>query len=115
MIGTVRGGRRAVPDRHEEPIREAPLVAGLALVIGGALLMRMDPDVLAMPRRRPASERAGERFRRGDRVGAAAQKSRDKVLRAMPSNLLAGVGRAVAMAGAGLLLVRLLDRLAGDR
>lgn len=101
-------------DPLDKPMREAPLVAGVALLVCGALLMRLGPDLLEMPQRRKARESALARFRRGDRVGAAAQQARDRLVDILPSNLLGGIGRALVFAGAGVLVVRLLDLLAGD-
>ncbi len=104
--------------KHSElssaPMREAPLIAGVALLVCGAVLMRLGPDLLEMPAPRKARESAVARFRRGDRLGAAAQQARDGLVEVLPSNLLGGIGRALAFAGAGVLVVRLLDLLAGD-
>lgn len=102
-------------DPHEQPFPEAPLIAGVALAVCGLLLMRLNPDLLAMPRRRVTPESALARYRRGDRVGAAAQQARDAIVRMLPKNLLGGIGRGLVFAGAGILAVRLLDMLAGDQ
>lgn len=102
--------------RHDrEPIREAPLLAAGALIVAGVLLMRSDPEALAMPRRRGSLASARRRYRRGDRVGAVAQETRDRVADLLPSNLAAGIGRSVLFAGIGIVLARVLDRLADDR
>ncbi len=97
-----------------EPMREAPLVAAVALVVAGAVLMRLGPELLEMPQPRKGRESALVRFRRGDRMGAAAQRARDTLVEILPANLLGGIGRGLVFAGAGILVVRLLDFLAGD-
>lgn len=102
-------------DPLEEPMREAPLIAGISLVVCGALLMRLGPDLLAMPARRRARESSLARFRRGDRLGAAAQRARETLVEILPGNLLGSVGRGLVFAGAGILVVRLLDFVAGDK
>ncbi len=99
---------------QEQPIREAPLIAGAALVVCGALLMRLGPDLLAMPAPRKARESALVRFRRGDRVGGVAQQVRQTLVEILPANVLGGLGRGLVLAGAGILVVRLLDLLAGE-
>jgi hypothetical protein len=99
---------------QEGPIREAPIVAGVALVVCGALLMRLGPDLLAMPAPRRTRQNALARFRRGDRLGAVAQRARDVLAEILPGNLLGNVGRGLVFAGGGILVVRLLDLLAGD-
>jgi hypothetical protein len=106
-------GKRAA-DLPGAPMREAPLIAGVVLLVAGAVLMRLGPDLLEMPQRREARESALARFRRGDRLGAAAQRARDGLVDLLPGNLLGGIGRALVFAGAGVLVVRLLDLLAGD-
>jgi hypothetical protein len=93
---------------------EAPLVAGVALALCGVLLMQLNPDLLAMPKRRPAKQSAIRRFRGGDQVGALAQQARDVLIQVLPKNLLGGIGRGLVFAGVGILAVRLLDMLAGD-
>jgi hypothetical protein len=102
--------------RHDDdaPADEAPLAAALLLIVGGTLLMQADSRLLALPRRRNTLERARRRYRRGDRLGAAAQESRDRILDLMPRNLAAGIGRTLVFAGVGMLAVRLLDLLSGD-
>ena len=97
-----------------EPIREAPLLAAGALIVAGMLLLRSDPETLSMPRRRGTLASARRRFRRGDRVGAVAQETRDRVADVLPSNLAAGIGRSVLFAGIGIVLARVLDRLADE-
>ncbi len=99
---------------NDEPIREAPIIAGAALVVCGALLMRLGPDLLAMPAPRKARESALARFRRGDRLGGAAQQIRQALVEILPANVLGSVGRGLVLAGAGILVVRLLDALADD-
>ncbi len=99
---------------NEEPIREAPLIAGAALVVCGVLLMRLGPDLLAMPAPREARQSALARLRRGDRTGAVAQRLREALVEILPANVLGGVGRGLVLAGAGVLIVRLLDHFAGD-
>ena len=101
-------------DRHDHPFPEAPLVAGVALALCGVLLMQLNPDLLAMPKRRPTKENAIRRFRGGDQVGAVAQQARDVLIHVLPKNLLGGIGRGLVFAGVGILAVRLLDMLAGD-
>ena len=96
---------------QEQPIREAPLIAGVALVVCGALLMRLGPDLLAMPAPRKARESALARFRRGDRLGGVAQQVRQALVEILPANVLGGLGRGLVFAGAGILVVRLLDWL----
>jgi hypothetical protein len=97
--------------RYEEPIREAPVIAGVALVICGALLMRLGPDLLAMPAPRKARQSALVRFRGGDRLGAVAQQVRQALVEILPANVLGGLGRGLVFAGAGILVVRLLNLL----
>jgi hypothetical protein len=99
---------------REAPIREAPIIAGVALVVCGALLMRLGPDLLAMPAPRTARQSALARFRRGDRLGGVAQQIRGALVEILPANVLGGLGRGLVFAGAGILVVRLLDLLAGD-
>jgi hypothetical protein len=101
--------------RHDVPIGEGPIVAGAALVICGILLMQLDPKLLAMPQPRKARETWLARFRRGDRLGAAAQRARDALVEILPANLTGSIGRALVVAGAGVMLVRLLDQLADGR
>ena len=99
---------------HEQPFPEAPLVAGVALALCGVLLMQLNPDLLAMPKKRPTAQNALRRFRGGDQVGAVAQQARDVLIHVLPKNLLGGIGRGLVFAGVGILAVRLLDMLAGD-
>lgn len=100
--------------RYEEPIREAPVLAGVALVVCGALLMRLGPDLLAMPAPRRARQSALVRFRHGDRLGAVAQQVRQALVKILPANVLGGLGRGLVFAGAGILVVRLLDLITGE-
>ena len=99
---------------HEEPVREAPVVAGLGLMALGLILSRLESRTLAMPAPRRRRRDARARFRRGDRIGAVAQASRDRLVDFMPNNIAAGIGRSMLIAGCGLLVVRALDRLAGE-
>lgn len=97
--------------QYEEPIREAPVIVGVALVVCGALLMRLGPDLLAMPAPRRVGQSALVRFRRGDRLGAVVQQVRQALVEILPANVLGGLGRGLVFAGAGILVVRLLHLL----
>lgn len=101
-------------DPHEHLIPEAPIVAGVALALCGVLLMQLNPDLLAMPKKRATKQTALARFRGGDQIGAAAQQAREVLVQVLPKNLLGGIGRGLVVAGVGILAVRLLDMLAGD-
>lgn len=98
-----------------QPFRQAPIVAGVALVACGALLMRLNPHVLALPAPRERAKSPAKRFRGGKRLGGAAQQARDTLLDVLPDNLLTWIGRVLMLAGAAVVIVRLLDGVVGDR
>lgn len=100
-------GRAPSPSPQGWPDDTAALVAGALLFGAGLALMAWDPPAARLPER-PLPTR---RPRRG---AEAAGQARDVVARLMPASLTGGIGRTLAIAGAGLVLVRLLDRAADD-
>ncbi|MBJ3763919.1 hypothetical protein ILP92_14295 [Maribius pontilimi] len=75
---------------------------GAALLGTGLLLRQWHPKALSLPERpdRPHRDRGMRR---------AARKTRDGIARVLPSNMTGSLGRTLAIMGAGLVMVRLLD------
>lgn len=87
--------------------RNSPLVTGALLFVLGLLLRRWHPDALRLPE-------PPRRGTRGRGVPRAARQARDGIARVLPTNLTGSIGRTLAIAGAGLVLVRLLDMTVDD-
>ena len=101
-------------DLPEPPVRTAPIAAGAALVVCGARVMRLRPHLLDLPGPVETDLGARDRLDAGDRLGAAAQAGRDTLLEVLPPNLLTWIGRVLMLAGASVVITRLLDRLVDD-
>ena len=101
-------------DPSEAPVRTAPIAAGAVLVGVGALVMQLRPHLLDLPGPVESDLDAGARIEAGDRVGGAAQAGRDSLLAVLPPNLLTWIGRVLMLAGASVVITRLLDRLVDD-
>ncbi len=85
----------------------APLILGAALIGGGLLLRKWQPQALALPERpaRPHRDRGARRM---------ARLTRDGIARILPGNLTGSIGRTLLIMGAGLVLVRLFDLAVED-
>ncbi|WP_241524066.1 hypothetical protein [Oceaniglobus indicus] len=88
--------------------KAAPLLSGLALIGLGFLIRRWRPLALELPQRGHGDDRHDTYAQRAARV------TRDGVVRVMPRNLNATLGRSLIIAGAGLIAIRALDALVGD-
>lgn len=100
--------------RKEQPLRKAPVLAGVALVCCGALLMKVRPHLLELPEEIEPGLSPKDRLDRGDRVGAVVQSGRDGLLSFLPANLLEWVGRGLLTLGGLVVFTRLLDMLIDD-
>ena len=100
--------------RPVRPAEAAPLAAGALLLACGALVMQLRPHLMDLPEPRRSPADARERWEDGDRAGAAAEGARDTLLTLMPANLLSWIGRVLMLAGASVVITRLLDRAVGD-
>ena len=89
--------------------RVLPLAIGAGLVAAGAVLWRMRPSILQIPDPAPLNEHPDDSFFR-----RAARRSRDGVHQVAPDNLSVSLGRSLVLAGAALLVTRLLDEAAVD-
>lgn len=92
---------------NEPAPQTSPLVTGAVLLAAGLLLRQWQPRALRLPGR-PETE---VRDRGTARV---ARKVRDGIVRILPANLTGSIGRTLAVAGIGLILVRLLDMTVDD-
>lgn len=101
-------------DDMARPAQSVPLVAGAALLLCGVFVMQLRPHLLALPQPEEPDRGARERWQAGDRTGAAAQGARDTLLTLMPPNLLTWIGRVLMLAGASVVITRLLDRAVED-
>ena len=95
--------------RPPRPAETAPLAAGAVLMLCGAVVMQLRPHLLALPQPDEPEREPAERWEAGDRTGAAAQGARDTLLTLMPPNLLTWIGRVLMLAGASVVITRLLD------
>lgn len=85
----------------------SPLVTGAVLLAAGLLLRQWQPRALRLP----GPSKAELRDRGTERV---ARKFRNGIVRILPANLTGSIGRTLAIAGIGLILVRLLDMSVDD-
>lgn len=92
--------------RKDDLDRVLPIAVGTALVASGILLWRTKPSVLALPDPVPIGDESTP-----SRLVAAAHGARDRIARVMPENLATSIGRALAVTGLALILVRLLDEV----
>ncbi|WP_102107714.1 hypothetical protein [Oceaniglobus roseus] len=89
--------------------RVSPALVSLGLIGLGALLWRSKPSLMDMPDPVPLGDHADDTLLR-----RAARRSRDGVSRIAPGNLGVSLGRSMVVAGAAMLLTRLLDEIASD-
>ncbi|SEN42884.1 hypothetical protein [Palleronia pelagia] len=89
------------------PAELSPIIVGAALLGTGMLLRRWQPSALSLPER-------PDTLHRDSGARRAARKTRDGIARVLPSNLTGSLGRTLIIAGAGLVLVRLLDFAVDD-
>ena len=89
------------------PAEISPLLIGAALLGAGIALRQVQPSVLSLPDR-PDQLHTGRGLQR------AARKTRDGIASVLPSNLTGSIGRSLAIMGAGLVMVRLLDMAVDD-
>ncbi len=76
--------------------------------------MQLRPHLAALPAPGGPVGAARERWEGGDRTGAGAQGARDTLLTVLPPNLLSWIGRVLMLAGASVVITRLLDRVVDD-
>ncbi len=82
----------------------APIVAGAGLILGGLALKKWRPTALDMPKRR----RRPVHFDRGAK--RQMRRARDGMLEVAPDNLTNSLARTAMLTGAGVLIVRALDK-----
>lgn len=85
----------------------SPLVTGAVLLAAGLLLRQWQPRALRLPG--PPTAEIHER-----RTARVTRRVRDGIVRILPANLTGSIGRTLAIAGIGLILVRLLDMTVDD-
>lgn len=81
----------------------APLIIGATLIAGGLLLHAWKPAALSLPDRPDAAGPASR-----------ARRLRDGIMRLLPGNVTQSLGRSLVVAGAGIVLLRLLDLAVED-
>ncbi|WOI56899.1 hypothetical protein [Palleronia sp. LCG004] len=89
------------------PSELSPILLGTALLGAGLLLRQWEPGALSLPSKPDVVHRD-----RG--LKRAARRTRDGIARFLPSNMTGSLGRSLAIMGAGLVLVRLLDMAVED-
>ncbi|WP_136636643.1 hypothetical protein [Pseudooceanicola onchidii] len=100
---------RVLPDRVTSNWdRIAPFAFGLGIVATGALMSRFRPSVLDMP---SATPRRAEPRHRAARAVARVRDGADHVA---PDNMSSKLGKSLVMAGAAMLVARVLDELVSD-
>lgn len=92
---------------NDTPAHISPILIGAALLGAGIALRQVQPKALSLPERpdRAYTDRGLQRV---------ARKSRDAVATFLPSNMTGSIGRSLAIMGAGLVMVRLLDMAVDD-
>ena len=98
--------KSTAPASMPEADRLLPIAIGAGLLAAGALLWRAKPRALDFPEPAPLKDSSSASL-----YQRAVRKSRDSVKVIAPDNLGVSLGRSMVIAGAALVVTRLLDEL----